>query len=320
MSDTNLETTQENKTQEAIAEFAKKLSYAIENDNLPFSKNSMEEPFNPKTGYPYGGSNNVMLKMVSGEKGYDDPRWLTFNEGKELGGTVMKGEKATKLLILDRDGSSRLTFKYFNVFNANQFKGLNLPPIEKNDMPFADRQSQFASAKADHEASNPREFAKNEYSKLSHESRVALIKEIGDQMTMSRIGDSSIGKISEANKEFAKEWLDLLKTPEGQREAVFISNDAFKEFKYQMQFDPVKDVKHEPIKDKVKEERVPNREDAAIAGIKSETLARASDLVQKQERTLGSNAKEKQERATAPKNTAPDKSTRTRATPKEMTR
>lgn len=45
-------------------------------------------------GRPYHGVNALMLWCTAIDKGYEDPRWLTFKQVNKLGGHVNKGEKA----------------------------------------------------------------------------------------------------------------------------------------------------------------------------------------------------------------------------------
>ena len=52
-------------------------------------------PRNFSTGRPYRGI-NVMLLWSSC---YSSPFWLTFNQAKELKGTVRKGEKGTQIVF-----------------------------------------------------------------------------------------------------------------------------------------------------------------------------------------------------------------------------
>lgn len=104
------------------------------------------QPFNPKTNAPYRGINSINLDL----QGYEDPRWLTLNQGRELGAKLMKGSKSTlveywkfeeKQAIRDPDGKpvlgadgkpEQLTIRlerpkvfYAHVFNAERFEGLD---------------------------------------------------------------------------------------------------------------------------------------------------------------------------------------------------
>lgn len=54
---------------------------------------AMNRPHN-FNGRPYHGVNALMLWCTAIDKGYEDPRWLTFKQVNNLGGHVNKGEKA----------------------------------------------------------------------------------------------------------------------------------------------------------------------------------------------------------------------------------
>ncbi|WP_068317854.1 zincin-like metallopeptidase domain-containing protein [Polycladidibacter hongkongensis] len=102
-------------------------------------------PFNPVSGKRYRGMNLLLLE----EKGFVDPRWLTFKQGKEMGGTVRKGEKGMPIeywkwsheqtrtddngnplrddngkILKERVPLVRPSVFYAHVFNASQFDGL----------------------------------------------------------------------------------------------------------------------------------------------------------------------------------------------------
>jgi antirestriction protein ArdC len=64
-------------------------------------------PRNAVTGKPYNGVNVLLLATA----GRVDPRWLTYNQARKLGGHVRKGEKATaivfwKVLLKDERGDT----------------------------------------------------------------------------------------------------------------------------------------------------------------------------------------------------------------------
>ena len=52
-------------------------------------------PRNFRTGKPYRGINIMLLWSCS----YSSPFWLTFNQAKELNGSVRKGEKGTQIVF-----------------------------------------------------------------------------------------------------------------------------------------------------------------------------------------------------------------------------
>lgn len=96
-------------------------------------------PINFKTGNPYNGVNVLLLWATAQEKGYTSNYWLTFNQAKEMGGMVRKGEKATTGVFwgmrevddtdANGDETTRKTgfAKAFSVFNLEQIDGLTIP-------------------------------------------------------------------------------------------------------------------------------------------------------------------------------------------------
>lgn len=125
----------------------------IQDNNLEWSAGwhrFSQNPQNAKTGQRYKGTNMVILFFEGLEKGYEDPRWLTFNQAKELGAQVKAGEKATTIFHWNEYDKStktvpnwkeinklpfeeklqyckdniRYSVSYHNVFNAEQCNGL----------------------------------------------------------------------------------------------------------------------------------------------------------------------------------------------------
>ena len=103
-------------------------------------------PRNFRTGKPYRGINIMLLWSCS----YSSPFWLTFNQAKELNGSVHKGEKGTQIVfykqLLDRqktddeqtaEKARRAPFvlTYHTVFNVEQCDGLTLPQNEHPTQP-----------------------------------------------------------------------------------------------------------------------------------------------------------------------------------------
>src|SRR5687768_4461568 len=54
-------------------------------------------PFNAATGNNYHGINAVWLMATGQERGYTDPRWMTYNQARAEGGNVRRGETGTKI-------------------------------------------------------------------------------------------------------------------------------------------------------------------------------------------------------------------------------
>lgn len=170
---------------------AEKIIEALENGTAPWVRpwkgaelNSIR-PYNPTTNKPYKGINFVNLSIEQMNKGYNDPRWLTYKQAQAIGANVRQGEKGTpiqywqfteeitvldekKKPILDKDGKpQKMTVEldnpkvfYSTVFNANQIDGL--PKIEispENKKTFevieeAEKILKNSNAKISHQAGN----------------------------------------------------------------------------------------------------------------------------------------------------------------------
>jgi antirestriction protein ArdC len=95
-------------------------------------------PTSLASGKGYRGINTLILSSVAGDKGYESPLWGTFKQIQNFGGQVRKGEKSTAVVfwkilkVEDRKAEdtqrSIPLLRYFNVFNAEQTEGLDLPP------------------------------------------------------------------------------------------------------------------------------------------------------------------------------------------------
>ncbi len=119
----------------------------------PGNPNSML-PYNPVTGKRYKGINVIHLMAQSAERGYTDPRWMTYKQAQSIGAYVRRGEKGTRIQywkftetriktdeegkpVLDENGKpikeevklERPQVFFATVFNAQQIEGL--PPLEK---------------------------------------------------------------------------------------------------------------------------------------------------------------------------------------------
>lgn len=134
--------------QDQLNDFSKRVLDAIEKGNAPWQKpwkqgQLLELPKNLTTDQNYKGVNLINLAM----SGFNDPRWMTFNQAKDMNCFVKKGQKAStgffysparleKELddkgkpVLDENGEEKITkvnkpvFKTFSVFNATQIEGV----------------------------------------------------------------------------------------------------------------------------------------------------------------------------------------------------
>ena len=103
-------------------------------------------PRNFRTGKPYRGINIMILWSCS----YSSPFWLTFNQAKDLDGSVRKGERGTQIVFYkelpdrqknddeqteETDRRARFVLTHHTVFNVEQCDGLTLPEIEQPTRP-----------------------------------------------------------------------------------------------------------------------------------------------------------------------------------------
>jgi antirestriction protein ArdC len=116
-------------------------------------QNSFSIPTNPTTQKAYRGGNAVHLLATGLQRGYDDPRWMTYKQAADHGWQVRRGEKGTQIEFWEmkksvgKDGSpenvsvrndgprgderaesdlsrTRLIHRVYTVFNAKQIDGI----------------------------------------------------------------------------------------------------------------------------------------------------------------------------------------------------
>jgi antirestriction protein ArdC len=85
------------------------------------------------TGEYYRGINVILLWIAAASKGYTADQWMTFNQAKNLGGCVRKGEKGTQIVffnMFEKENAKtgemdKIPFlKSYTVFNVEQIDGL----------------------------------------------------------------------------------------------------------------------------------------------------------------------------------------------------
>jgi len=127
---------------------------ALREDQIPWQKCwRVSRPMSFSTGKPYRGINNLLLSYISAEKGYADPRWITYKQAQDHDWQVRLGEKSARVEYWqyydtklkkgltraevaqiqhdepERMQDIRLAAYTYNVFNAEQVDGM--PPLEK---------------------------------------------------------------------------------------------------------------------------------------------------------------------------------------------
>ena len=129
------------------AEITAKVMEALERGTVPWEKPWRSAagllPTSVQTGRPYRGINVWLLTISAEVGGYASPYWLTFNQAKEFGGTVRKGEKGTLVVFWKRlevkdpespdvDGEPATKtipmLRHYTVFNLEQTDDVTMPP------------------------------------------------------------------------------------------------------------------------------------------------------------------------------------------------
>jgi antirestriction protein ArdC len=101
----------------------------------PWSATSgLNHPHNAASGRPYSGCNVVLLWMAQQRLGWKIPKYVTFKQAQELGGSVKKGEHGTKvyfvkqLQVQDKENPETQRtipmLKEYTVFNIDQCESL----------------------------------------------------------------------------------------------------------------------------------------------------------------------------------------------------
>jgi antirestriction protein ArdC len=123
---------------DVYAEVTDRIIAALEAGTVPWRRPwiaSADAHRNPVSGTEYRGVNPFLLDMTAWDKGYDDPRWVTFKQSQTLGGCVRKGEKSTLVIFWkmlkskDKDTGEERSIpmlRHFRVFNVAQCDGLAL--------------------------------------------------------------------------------------------------------------------------------------------------------------------------------------------------
>lgn len=110
-------------------------------------------PMNPTTDKAYRGGNAIHLMATGLQRGYDDPRWLTYKQAQERGWQVRRGEKGTQIEFWEvkparnsesptpreedgragdtKEAANRLIHRVYTVFNAKQMDGI--PPHQPKE-------------------------------------------------------------------------------------------------------------------------------------------------------------------------------------------
>ena len=92
---------------------------------------------NARSQRPYRGVNTLVLQTAALERGWSDPRWLTYRQARAAGGHVRRGEHGTRVVLWkwiekpDPDEPEQVKrfplIRLYSVFNVAQCEGVKLP-------------------------------------------------------------------------------------------------------------------------------------------------------------------------------------------------
>jgi len=100
---------------------------------------AVTRPKNVASGKVYRGINTIALWAAAATKGYSSGLWGTFNQWKELGAQVRKGEKSSVIIFYtqfdsdddDEEKKKRFMIRAFRVFNVAQVDEYEFPEDEQ---------------------------------------------------------------------------------------------------------------------------------------------------------------------------------------------
>lgn len=106
-------------TNKVREELAQAFLAALKEDRIPWRACwTQGRPYNAVSGRRYKGVNTLRLSMLADEQGYTDPRWCTFQQAKEKGWKIRKGEHATKV-------------EYWAMYDAEEKKLLSWDEVKR---------------------------------------------------------------------------------------------------------------------------------------------------------------------------------------------
>lgn len=128
--------------QEVTDSIVKMLEEGVAPWQKPWEANAL--PFNPTTDKAYRGGNAVHLLATAIQRGYEDPRWMTYKHAAQNGYQVRQGEKGTHIEFWEvkekadskghdsadsaekdqKEAERRLIHRVYTVFNARQIEGI----------------------------------------------------------------------------------------------------------------------------------------------------------------------------------------------------
>lgn len=148
------------KTKEYRENLASMFVHVLEEKQLEWKQDwqgKFGNPFNGISGYRYHGINSLNLSLIAAARGYEDPRWATFNQVREKGWKLKnakgQGVKVEYWFPFDKEKKKAISWgefrmieekskgrylilpHYSTVFNASLIEGIpRLPEPEKQQI------------------------------------------------------------------------------------------------------------------------------------------------------------------------------------------
>ena len=151
------------RTDDQVREFADEIIEQMKKGTapwqIPWQPGENRLPENFSTHAKYQGGNTLQLMVKREQRSYGDHRWGTYNQIKQEGGKVRKGERGTTILVYrapkprdakdspstdrpagkgeeqTRERTGRPMWKRYSVFNVEQADGLKLPDRKADEIP-----------------------------------------------------------------------------------------------------------------------------------------------------------------------------------------
>ena len=133
-------------TTDAYAKVTNQVIDLMEKGIIPWKKTwnaALDAPQNFVTGRPYNGFNNFILTVLAMVHHHTTNFWLTYNQAKNLGGNIKKGEHGTTIIYWiikkdeeapkdPKDENKKVMFpKAHTVFNLDQTEGIEYQVNER---------------------------------------------------------------------------------------------------------------------------------------------------------------------------------------------
>jgi antirestriction protein ArdC len=131
--------TKTNAVKQIAADVTKAIIEDLQNGSVPWIKpwsteNISHLPANGKTGNFYNGINWLNLLIRGDAQGFYSNQWFTYSQAKELGGTINKGSKGSRILFCkpvhkeveaNEEPEIYMATKSYTVFAREQISGLS---------------------------------------------------------------------------------------------------------------------------------------------------------------------------------------------------